>query len=196
MGAGQQEEAGLAQHHVRGEVEVVVVAKQGGQHIPGQVRLVGGAVVDGGDQGPTSCDRRRQELGFESGQALGDLGPLGVPVTGVVRQRRPLDEQHQVRVQVHGLVAGSEGTVDARGERRQVHHHLVAESDQLGTAVGHVGSQRGRDHRGEGLPLVAAVGVLAEQAVLESTPGLVVRAVQVHQHVGHHHVTLVVERLA
>ncbi len=70
VGAGQQEEAGLAQHHVRRQVQVVLVAQQGGEHIAGQVGFVAGPVVDGGDQRPTSRDRRLQELGIEGRQGL------------------------------------------------------------------------------------------------------------------------------
>ena len=101
----------------------------------------------------SSSERRRSIDGArnstsKSARASATSARLARPVTGVVRQRGALDEQHQVVVELQGLVPGPGGAIDTGGERGQVHHHLVAERDQLRMSCCDVRGQRGIHDRG------------------------------------------------
>lgn len=61
----------------------------------------------------------RQELSVPPLERVGDLGF----VAGGVGQGGPLDEQHEISVQTIGFRSNAEGTINARREGCQVHHH-------------------------------------------------------------------------
>ena len=193
---GQHVEGHLPADDLGREVEVVLVADQHAQYVGRQVGLGRFAGGDAVQDRPAAFDARREELLAERCQRAGHLGRLGGLVAGVVRDRGALDEQHEVVVEAEGLLRRAFSPVHARGEGGQVHHQLMAEAHQFGAARRQVRRQGlGEDGREEVL-LVVPEGVAPEQAVLQAPTVAVLGAVQVDEHIGHDHVTLVVGALA
>ena len=184
--AGQQIEGDLTHDDIARQVEVVVVRQQHAEHV------VRGTISRSYPAG----DRRLDELGGKGGEFVGHLGTFGITVPGVVRQRRSLDEPHEIVVEPERLVGSAERTVDTCGLRSEVHHHLVTELDQLSVPTGNVRGDRRGDHRGEEFTFVDIDDRAAEQPVFKAPAGAMVVAMEVDKHVGHDHFTRVVERLA
>ena len=127
MRPGQEVERDLASYRLVGEVELVLVPEQDAEHVLRQLVLV---QLTGGELGecrPAALDPGVEELLPEAAEGLDDLGLLGRLVTGVVGERGPLDEDPQVVEEVEALLGRAQRPIDPGGQRREVHHQLVAE---------------------------------------------------------------------
>ena len=175
---------------------VALVEHQSGQHVTRQFPDQSRIGSSSGEQISAPSDRWQKKLDIERSKSTRSLRSLCLTISRVMRQRRPLYEQHEVVVQAKGFVSRPQRSIDPRSERSEVHHQLMTQGHKLGATGADMRSQRCGHNRREELALVTAMRVLAEQTVFKATACPVLRPMEVHQDIAHHHIALVIERLA